>query len=293
MKDYKVRKNFICDYLSGAFLFTILTLPSVFCKAEKQVMEQPTKPVVVQNKDIVTDTKPTVDVYLSYKQNKEKYLIGDFVPNDQDFERYKDKVNGRTFVIRKDVFKAFTEMQKAFSQYATENKLKVKEIYLRSAFRSYADQKYIWETKFTGATKMSKSIVGKTDKEKVDIILEYSSAPGTSRHHWGTDLDLNSLDNSYFKEDGEGAEFYRWLLGNASKFGFCQPYTERSLRDNKGYFEERWHWSYRPVSAVLLEDWNTSFQEKKLLIKKHLGDEHIDALRSEYVNSINPECKQK
>ena len=45
----------------------------------------------------------------------------------------------------------------------------------------------------------------------VKEIMKYSSMPSTSRHHWGTDIDLNSLENSYF-EKGEGKKYsIGWL----------------------------------------------------------------------------------
>ena len=166
----------------------------------------------------------------------------------------------------------------------------MKTISLRSAFRSFNDQKYIWETKFTGQKKMGKSVKGKTAEERAKLILEYSSAPGTSRHHWGTDLDLNSLSNTYFGKGGAGEELYKWLLQNAPKYGFCQPYNELKNRGNKGYFEERWHWSYAPVSNKLLKDWNEAYKEQKLNFKKHKGSEVLENKRSTYVNSINTDC---
>jgi zinc D-Ala-D-Ala carboxypeptidase len=54
--------------------------------------------------------------------------------------------------------------------------------------------------------------------------MQYSSMPGTSRHHWGTDVDLYALDDIYFTY-GDGKIVYDWLLANAANYGFCQPYT--------------------------------------------------------------------
>jgi LAS superfamily LD-carboxypeptidase LdcB len=93
-----------------------------------------------------------------------------------------------------------------------------------------------------------------TDLEKrAKLILLYSSMPGTSRHHWGTDMDLNSLENSYF-DSGEGLKIYQWLTTHAAKFGFCQPYTSKAA-GRTGYEEEKWHWSYWPLSKKLLSDY--------------------------------------
>jgi D-alanyl-D-alanine carboxypeptidase len=55
-------------------------------------------------------------------------------------------------------------------------------------------------------------------------IMNYSAMPQASRHHWGTDVDINSVEPEYF-ESGQGLKEYTWLQENAWKFGFCQPYT--------------------------------------------------------------------
>ena len=64
--------------------------------------------------------------------------------------------------------------------------------------------------------------------------------PGsTSRHHWGTEIDIHSLKNGDFA-DGEGLKIYEWLTTHAEDYGFYQPYTAE-----QGYEEEeKWHWSY-------------------------------------------------
>ena len=74
---------------------------------------------------------------------------------------------------------------------------------------------------------MRESVEGKTPEQIINLILEYSSAPGTSRHHWGTDMDINALQNDYFSNKGNGAFLYEWLQKNAAKFGFCQPYNKK------------------------------------------------------------------
>jgi LAS superfamily LD-carboxypeptidase LdcB len=88
------------------------------------------------------------------------------------------------------------------------------------------------------------------DIYKVRSIMRYSSMPGTSRHHWGTDLDFISVEPEDWTH-GEGLRIYNWLCANAHKFGFFQPYTADPTRT--GYAEERWHWSYAPLSKPYLE----------------------------------------
>ena len=82
-------------------------------------------------------------------------------------------------------------------------------------------------------------------------ILRASAAPGISRHHWGTDFDLFSLNPAMFRT-GRYADEYLWMTHNAVQLGFVQPYSKRQTRGER-YMEERWHWSYYPVAQALLE----------------------------------------
>ncbi len=151
-------------------------------------------------------------------------------------------------LINKEALDAFQQMHNA----AMDDGIELKII---SAFRDFSHQKRIWENKWNGIQVLSGNIKAteiSDPNQRALEILKYSAMPGTSRHHWGTDIDINSLNNTYF-ENGKGKTEYDWLRENASNFGFCQPYTPRDQRNNKGYEEEKWHWSYMPVAAVYLQ----------------------------------------
>lgn len=96
-----------------------------------------------------------------------------------------------------------------------------------------------------------------TDEQKQREILQASSAPGISRHHWGSDFDLFSVEPTEWTTSGTGRNFadeYTWLQNNAASYGFIQSFTSTSVpAGSVGYMEERWHWSYYPVSQALLE----------------------------------------
>jgi hypothetical protein len=107
-----------------------------------------------------------------------------------------------------------------------------------------------------------------TANERQREILQASSAPGISRHHWGTDFDLFSVEpQAWTPGSGATPNFspaYDWLAGrpatgttpagpgNAARYGFLQSFTASSAA-GMGYMEERWHWSYYPVAQALLE----------------------------------------
>ncbi|MBT7444721.1 MAG: hypothetical protein HN790_12235 [Methylococcales bacterium] len=106
-------------------------------------------------------------------------------------------------------------------------------------------------------------------------ILQASSAPGISRHHWGTDFDIVSLNSKAWQK--KHLKEYRWLQKNAAKYGFIQVYT--AGRKGEGYFEERWHWSYFPVAQALLDYAKT--HEKK--IDKALNAQWKGAEKYQYI----------
>ena len=94
-----------------------------------------------------------------------------------------------------------------------------------------------------------------TADERQFEILQASSAPGISRHHFGTDFDLFDPDlNPALWEAGQPfADEFSWLMRNASTYGFIQTFTPTSTFMRLGYIEERWHWSYYPVAQALVD----------------------------------------
>lgn len=155
-------------------------------------------------------------------------------------------------MLRREAFEAFRDLWEA----AQAEGITLKII---SSTRTFAQQKAIWEgkwTRFAAATPDPKARALK--------ILEYSSMPGSSRHHWGTDIDLNDLNNAAFEAGGRYAPVYVWLQKNASRFGFCQPYTPLGEARPHGYHEEKWHWSYQPLSSALLRQYAAQMQDSLL-----------------------------
>lgn len=113
-----------------------------------------------------------------------------------------------------------------------------------SAGRSFTDQTKIWESKWYKRRKQFP-----VDTLLAKNILQYSSMPGTSRHHWGTEVDLVSLDPAFYTTS-KGKKTYSWLQNNAARYGFFQPYTADPNRT--GYREEKWHWSFYPIADLYL-----------------------------------------
>lgn len=180
------------------------------------------------------------------------YLLGKFDPATHvQFVKLADehtRGSGRGAYLRKETYEAFIKMSDAARKEGIE-------LTIISATRNFESQKRIWENKWNGKVPVEgKDLTTVTDlKERARLILLYSSMPSTSRHHWGTDMDLNALNNSFF-DSGEGLKIYTWLKAHAAEYGFCQPYTTKDT-GRTGYEEERWHWSYLPLSGDFLNQY--------------------------------------
>jgi len=178
-------------------------------------------------------------------------LIGKISPTkDSLFEEIDPEfANRRGMFMHKEAYLAFQEMHNAAQEEGIQ-------FTIISAFRSFDHQKRIWENKWNGVRALTGNINADqiTDhRKRAKEILKFSAMPATSRHHWGTDIDLNSLNNAYFHA-GKGKAEYDWLKKNAHKYGFCQPYTSKNETRQTGYEEEKWHWSYMPLSTIYMEN---------------------------------------
>lgn len=161
-----------------------------------------------------------------------------------------------------------------FNQAKTEN-INLKII---SGTRNFYEQKSIWQRKWERYKNL-------TPIKRAKKILEYSSMPSTSRHHWGTDIDLNNLNNSYF-EKGGGKKEYNWLVNNANRYGFYQVYTSKE-NGRKGYNMEKWHWSYMPLAKKYLKFYNENIRIDDINgFKGAELSKELDVINS-YVNGIS------
>lgn len=269
-----------------------LTLLFLFSSCQPSQQNEQKEPLATT--DNIVDTEQVEKVIVkteeqTFDEFSLDYLMGKFDPaKHEDFVVVDSKyTRPGTFYLRKDTYEAFQKMYEA----ALKEGVKLK---ILSATRNFDVQKSIWEAKWTGKRILSSGENAKTaypnHKDRALKILEYSSMPSTSRHHWGTDVDFNALNNKFF-ESGEGAKIYAWLQKNASSFGFCQPYTPKGEERPFGYNEEKWHWSYIPVAKKLTDmaanvhsnEAITGFQAAETAVE-------IDVVKK-YVLGINEACK--
>ena len=217
------------------------------------------------------------------------YLTGHFDPaKHADFVKAEAQYTDgeQTYYLHNKTWAAFQKMANAAQKDGVK-------LILRSATRNFNRQKQIWEGKWTGSRRIEGGVNAAKKypdpKTRALKILLYSSMPGTSRHHWGTDIDLNNFNNSYF-EKGEGLKIYTWLQLNAATYGFCQPYTKKGEKRPNGYEEERWHWSYLPLATKLTQIAQKSLDDKMISGFKGAETAMQIGVVKKYVLGVNTAC---
>jgi LAS superfamily LD-carboxypeptidase LdcB len=177
---------------------------------------------------------------------------------------------GEGINLRAQAHDAFVEMKKA----AYQDGIDIKVV---SSYRDYERQRTIFERKYVTYTEE-----GMEPLQAIDEIVKYSTIPGTSRHHWGTDADLvdaskraegDLLVPDKFGAGGPFEDFKNWMDAHSEEYGFYLVYTDNPKR--RGFKYEPWHYSYAPLSIPML----TAFRKMNILriLEKDdfLGSEHL------------------
>lgn len=247
--------------------YTSLTLLSLFLSCQEASRNNAATALQAQAV-VAPASKPVAD---------KNYLLGKFNPAERsDFVKVGAPYSSKEkMMLRKECFDAFQKMYEA----AAKDGVKLNII---SSTRTFAQQKAIWEGKWERFAAEAPDPEARARK-----ILEYSSMPGSSRHHWGTDIDLNDLNNPAFEAGGKYEQVYKWLQEHAQEYGFCQPYTAGRPH---GYFEEKWHWSYTPLSKGLAADWKMQLSDSDITGFKGAEMAQRIGIKEHYVLGVNKDC---
>jgi LAS superfamily LD-carboxypeptidase LdcB len=155
---------------------------------------------------------------------------------------------GLKIKLQPEAFEQFKKMKKE----ALEQGFKIQIV---SGYRSYYRQLQIWNKKY------DKYILeGFSPEQTLYKIIEYTTIPGTSRHHWGTDIDIidanvnmptNLLNEFNYSKNGVYYRLYEWMQHNAYRFGFYLVYD--NSKNRKGFKYEPWHYSYKKLAKPMLK----------------------------------------
>ena len=224
---------------------------------------------------------PLNSFHLIQKKYSENQLLGKGNP-DLTGDTYTSKMN-------KEAKVAFEKMKTA----ALKDGINIEVV---SAYRSFQKQKNIFENKYKRYINK-----GLTPIQSVEKIIEYSTIPGTSRHHWGTDIDIidanypkpkSVLEEENFYGNGPYCHLKNWMDRHSESYGFYEVYTKNPNR--KGVKYEPWHFSYAPVSKPMLKEYQKLdikriLKEEKILGHECFTEEFIFKYKTENILDINPQ----
>jgi LAS superfamily LD-carboxypeptidase LdcB len=201
-------------------------------------------------------------------------------------------------LLHKHAIADFTALQQAAKQQGFT-------LHVASAFRSFERQLLIWNNKYAGITPVLDknehpiSIASLSEIEKLHHILHWSALPSTSRHHWGTDIDVYDptllpvnqslkLQKREYLEGGYFAELTAWLIDHIGQYGFYLPYK----KDQGGVAQEPWHISYFPLSEKFLPQLGLDLISETLIQHSILGKslilQELPIIYKQYISNISP-----
>ena len=128
-------------------------------------------------------------------------------------------------------------------------------LYVRSPYRSYATQKYLFNNK------VNKVIQAGTPEEEAEAKAAQAVArPGTSEHQTGLAIDFNTASYKF-----ENTAAHKWMLAHAAEYGFILRYPENKM-DITGVMYEPWHWRFVGINTA------QDIQQKNVTLEEYLDE---------------------
>ena len=197
-----------------------------------------------------------------------------------------------TILLEKETYSAFIKMKDA----AEKDGIIIK---LVSGYRDFYKQQMIWNNKYKKFTNEF-SLDGPT---AIKEIIRFSTIPGTSRHHWGTEIDIidknfenekDLLISKKYEEGGIFSSLKKWMDKNSKRFGFYIVYDDDSNRP--GFEYEPWHYTYKPVSDLYQREFlklnlKSIISKTKVEGKEFINDEFIKKYIDENIMGISSNLK--
>ena len=231
-----------------------------------------------ENQKLNGENEAWVDEYVD-----KDFLLGKVTRSDNPlFVRVEKEHTERNIYLIHAVYEAYKKMHEAALADSVP-------LIITSGHRTFLEQVCEWELRWNNPRTDS---IFENEVDKARYLLQYRAIPGTTRHHWGTDIDLNSFELAYYQSE-EGIKVYNWLKEHAATYGFFQPYTPLNEKRPKGYNEEKWHWSYRPLSKLMLTKYLALVSINEITGFKGEAAAKKLPIIAEWVNGINTQLKEK
>ena len=170
---------------------------------------------------------PDNELSKEYIENVDKATINSSYSTNRASSKYLDS----------RAVDAFVAMCKA----AKKDKIK---LYAVSAYRTYSYQEGLFKRRIQRF--IDENGLGREAAEKKAATMV--ARPGTSEHHLGLAVDINSVETSF-----EKTKEFKWLQDNAEKYGFVLRYPKNKKSITKIIYEP---WHYRFVGVEHAKEMN-------------------------------------
>ena len=210
----------------------------------------------------------------------------DFTENDL-IGKGRPQLYGKGYRLQKKAYQAFLEM----NYEARKHGMNIRVV---SSYRSFNHQNLIWTRKYKRYRAQKFSSQGAVQRN-----IRYTAIPGSSRHHWGTEIDVVNgsiktsrypLSTKNFHGYGIYKSFREWMDSNAHKYGYYQVYTNDYTR--RGFKYEPWHYSFAELGKPMLKEYRERGVEDRLKYQELLGrryftDNFIEKYTKDNIMGIN------
>lgn len=245
-----IRRRFFiagCLLCLAAVILAVAGVVSLFKTDDKTEKKDNTS-------SVTTDKKQEKEKDYSYSETPENVTLGEYtldanytrlllvngehpLPEDYDYTGNLMTLDKKYYIGgNNQVDKGMFPYLKAMLEAAWKDGVK---LYVWSPFRSYADQKMVFEREFN---KFKKS--GMSDADAETEVLKSITKPGTSEHHTGLCCDFNAADHSF-----TGSAMSDWMLKHAEDYGFILRYPAEKKDITKIEYES-WHWRFVGINRA-------------------------------------------
>lgn len=216
------------------------------------------------NKIMITKVKKMLLDNSQYMKivNKNNTLSLKFIPKDLVY--LKGKVNAEVTNSMRLEKNAAVQLGIMIKD---ANKKEINDFVIRSAYRSYNDQRSIYTSYLN---KFKKGY----PHDYISVTTRYVQKPGMSEHQTGLAIDISSKSRNNYSSF-EQTTHYKWLKQNSWKYGFIIRYPKDKTKIT-GISFEPWHLRYvgRPLAELLyknnwtLEEFTNYVTKNKFMIFK-------------------------
>ena len=210
-----------------------------------------------ENKDLQSKLKQQKAVEAAAVLSKEEpdnwelVLVNNDYPLDKEYQpELAEILEGRSVDAR------IAEDTKQMLEDAQAGGLKM---YVCSAYRSYDDQKTVFNETMQNWVNQGSSLLDAYDETKKSVAI-----PGYSEHATGLALDSTSEDYQELDDKQADTAESKWLAENCYKYGFILRYPPDKA-DITGIIYEPWHYRYVGKEAA------KEMKEKNVTLEEYLG----------------------